>query len=419
MRLWLIPLFYVGGSVVLGLAVPRLEQAFLPDFTLNISVPSAQAYLSAVASGMMALMSIVFAMAFVMVQFNAIAYSPRLVVWLAHDHSLFHSLGIFAATFIYALVTLLWVDRGGSGTVPWISGVIVAVLLIFSMLLFSRLVQRLSDLQITNILAMVGAKGRSVIEDMFPLADEAGAIAVDNAGRHPGKLGEAVQELNYAGVPRTVAKLDIKKLRQLLQDADGVAVLSCAVGDTLADGTRLLTIHATRMTIPEAALLSAIHLDRERTFEQDPKYPIRLLVDIAIRALSPAINDPTTAVQTLDQIEDLLRRLGRRNLDTGQIYDDAGKLRIVFPTPSWEDYLSLSFDEIRQYGSGSVQVMRRLRAVLSGLASSLRDPARVEAVENYRKHLDRSIGHSTLDSADRAKAHQEDRQGLGVTRHEP
>src|SRR5688572_27359931 len=107
MRLWLIPLFYVVGSVALGIAVPRLEQAFFPGFTLNIAVPSAQAYLSAVASGMMALMSIVFAMAFVMVQFNAIAYSPRLVVWLAHDHSLFHSLGIFAATFIYALVTLV------------------------------------------------------------------------------------------------------------------------------------------------------------------------------------------------------------------------------------------------------------------------------------------------------------------------
>jgi len=257
-----------------------------------------------------------------------------------------------------------------------------------------------------------------VIEAMFPLADDAGTIALEHSERHADELGEAIQELNYEGVPRTISRFDIQKLRQLLQDADGVAVLSCAVGDSLADGTRLLSIHGARKTIPEAKLLSAIHLDRERTFEQDPKYPIRLLVDIAIRALSPAINDPTTAVQTLDQIEDLLRRLGRRKLDTGQVHDEAGKLRIVFPTPTWDDYLSLSFDEIRQYGSGSVQVMRRLRAVLSGLTSSLSDPARVKAVEAYRKHLDRAIGHSVLDSADRAKAHQEDRQGLGVTRHE-
>jgi len=140
-------MFYVALSVVLGLLLPWPEQAFLAAHTLNISVASAQAYLSAVASGMMALMSIVFAMAFVMVQFRAIAYSPRLVVFMADDHSLFHALGIFAATFIYALVTLAWVDRNGSGTGPLFSSILVAILLIVSMLLFSRLVQRLSDLQ--------------------------------------------------------------------------------------------------------------------------------------------------------------------------------------------------------------------------------------------------------------------------------
>jgi uncharacterized membrane protein len=418
MRLWLIPMMYVIGSVVLGIAIPRLEQAFLPDLTLNISVASAQAYLSAVASGMMALMSIVFAMAFVLVQFNAIAYSPRLVVWIAHDHSLFHSLGIFAATFIYALVTVLWVDRGGSGTVPLISAAIVAVLLIFSMLLFSRLVQRLSDLQITNILSMVGAKGRSIVEEMFPLLDEpeTGPSAVTE--RRSARLGPPNQELNYAGVPSSVARFEIRKLLGLMEEAGGVAVISCAVGDTIADGTLLLTIHGAHRQVPEAALMETILLARERTFDQDPKYPIRLLVDIAIKALSPAINDPTTAVQTIDQIEDLLRRLGRRKLDTGRVHDGSGTLRIVFPTPSWDDYLSLSFDEIRQYGSDSVQVMRRLRATLMGLISSLKDASRIEAAEKYLKHLDQAIGNSSLDSADRAMAQQEDRQGLGVTRHE-
>src|SRR5437667_5011318 len=114
MRLWLIPMIYVGGSVACGIALPRIEQAYLAAYTLNLSVASAQAYLSAAASGMMALMGIVFALAFVMVQFSAIAYSPRLVLWFARDQSLFHSLGIFAATFLYSLFTLGWVDRGGN-----------------------------------------------------------------------------------------------------------------------------------------------------------------------------------------------------------------------------------------------------------------------------------------------------------------
>jgi uncharacterized membrane protein len=95
------------------------------------------------------------------------------------------------------------------------------------------------------------------------------------------------------------------------------------------------------------------------------------LVDIGIRALSPAIDDPTTAVQALDQIEDLLRRLGGRQLDRGQAFDTLGMLRLTFPVPTWEGYLALSFDEIRQYGATSVQVVRRLRAARVGLADTI------------------------------------------------
>jgi uncharacterized membrane protein len=116
--------------------------------------------------------------------------------------------------------------------------------------------------------------------------------------------------------------------------------------------------------LPERELLRAIRLKGDRTFDQDPKYPIRLLVDIAIKALSPAINDPTTAVQAINQIEDLLLRLGGRNLDVGCVNDARGTLRLICQMPTWEDYLTLAFDEIRQYGAGSVQVMRRLRAAL-------------------------------------------------------
>src|SRR5262245_57486363 len=150
MRLWLIPMIYVGASVICGLTLPRIEQAYFPLRTLNLSLASAQAYLSAVASGMMALTGVVFAMAFVMVQFSAIAYSPRLVLWFARDRVLFHSLGAFAATFMYALFTLAWIDRGGSGTVPLISALIVAVLMNVYMLILVVLVHRLLDLQVTN-----------------------------------------------------------------------------------------------------------------------------------------------------------------------------------------------------------------------------------------------------------------------------
>src|SRR4051812_28542628 len=115
MPTWMIPMVYVGAAIVAGLFLPRLELAYLTPFEFGLSVSSAQAYLSAASSGMMALSGIVFSMAFVMVQFSAIAYSPRLVLWFARDPILFHALGVFAATFLYALSVLCWVDRSGSG----------------------------------------------------------------------------------------------------------------------------------------------------------------------------------------------------------------------------------------------------------------------------------------------------------------
>jgi uncharacterized membrane protein len=192
--------------------------------------------------------------------------------------------------------------------------------------------------------------------------------------------------------------------------------MKCAVGDTLVEGTRLLQVHGAESQLSEKTLMRAIHLERERTFDQDPKYPIRLLVDVAIKALSPAINDPTTAVQTIDQIEDLLLRLGQSDLDIGYAKDDDGIVRLVIPMPTWDDYLALAFDEIRQYGATSVQVIRRLRVTLFGLMESLSRAERVDAVRRYLAHLDLVVEHSPFDAEDRLTARQEDRQGLGLSR---
>ena len=220
MQPWFIPMFYVSGAVLGGLALPRIEQAYLSAYTLGLSVASAQALLSAAASGMMALTGIVFAMAFVMVQFSAIAYSPRLVLWFARDRTLFHALGAFTATFIYALFTLAWVDRGGSAKVPLFSMLLVGIMIITSMLLFARLMQRLGDLQIGNVLHLVGDQGRAVIGEMFRGLDDASAAA--HAAESPAStapLGRVTQTVKYFGKPRTVAKLDVDSLVALARSA--------------------------------------------------------------------------------------------------------------------------------------------------------------------------------------------------------
>jgi uncharacterized membrane protein len=419
MPLWLIPIAYTVVSLLAGLTLPRLEHTYLASYTHGMSVGSALAFFSSVSSGMMALTGIVFAIAFVMVQFSALAYSPRLVIMFASNPALYHTLGIFFATFAYSLTALAWTDRGGAGTVPLFSTLLVAVLLMVSMLAFARLVQSLNDLQIHNVLRKIGSRGRAVIGTMF--RSPATEARSDPAGGSDAPMTprSATQTLTYTGEPRVIARFDVSALVRLAQRADAVITMECGVGDTVLEGTVLLQVMDATQPLPERALLRAIHLATSRTFEQDPKYPIRLLVDIAIRALSPAVNDPTTAVQALDQIEDLLRRLGRRELDAGRAFDAAGRLRLLFPVPTWQDYLALAFDEIRHFGTTSVQVTRRLRAALMGVSDVTTLEERRNEVRRYLDHLDRSVGRSSFDDQDRASALLEDRQGLGLPRKRP
>jgi uncharacterized membrane protein len=177
-----------------------------------------------------------------------------------------------------------------------------------------------------------------------------------------------------------------------------------------------MQVYAAETEIPADELLAALQLRRERSFENDPKYAFRLLVDIAAKALSPAINDATTAVQALDQIEDLLQRLAQRHIDAGVYRDAAGTIRIIVPSSTWSDYLALAFDEIRQCGASQVQIARRMRAALNALEITTAGTPRADDVQRYLQRLNDSVESSDLGTADRIAAAAEDRQGLGVSR---
>jgi len=174
-----------------------------------------------------------------------------------------------------------------------------------------------------------------------------------------------------------------------------------------------LRVRGTRQSLDAEALAACIEVGDERTFQQDPKYALRLLVDIAIKALSSAINDPTTAVQALDHIEDLLLRLGRRRLDIGAFQDDTGRVRLVVPFPTWDDFLLLGLDEIRAYGAGSVQVMRRMKSLIKNLTEML-PPGRHETLKLWEQRLQSTIARSFADKMEKKDASVADRQGLGI-----
>ena len=408
---WGIPAAYAVVAVVAGLTLPRLEHHFLPRLQSGISPAAALAILSSVGSGMIALTGIVFALAFVMVQFSATAYSPRLVLWLSRDPVVWHSVGIFSATFLYSLAAIAWIDRPGSGGVPLLSSWLVIALLLLSVGMFIALIQRISLLQIQRMLGFTADHGRRVIDQMYP-ALEAAASTVNPAELETRPLRYLLQ---HTGSPQTFQGLDVRALLALSSASGAVVVLDSAVGDTLVEGTVMARVLGGNGALDKGALRHAFLLGDERTFDQDPKYAIRLLVDIAIRALSPAVNDPTTAVQALDQIEDLLRRLGRRRLEVQGLRDRSGSLRVTVQLPTWDDFLTLAFDEIRFYGATSVQVMRRMKALVADLIEDL-PPERRPSLRYWKRRLDETIAKSFGSEEEKQEASVEDRQGLGIPR---
>jgi uncharacterized membrane protein len=411
LSVWGIPALYAGVAMAAALIFPEHEARIFPGLSTALSVSAATAIFSSIASGMIALTGIVFSLTFVMVQFSATAYSPRLVLWVARDPVMSHALGIFTATFLYAIAALVGVDRGGSGRVPLISTVAVAVLLLASVGMFIALIQRIGLLQINRMLAFTGDQGRKVITAVYPPLNSRAAVI----GPEEFQLLPRAQMLVHDGAPRSLQAVDAAALVKLAKESGGVIEVLAAVGDTVFQSMPLLQVLGARKSIEERKLRSGIELGKQRTFEQDPKYALRLLVDIAIRALSPAVNDPTTAVQALDQIGDLLVRLGERQLEIGAYRDSDGNLRLVVPFPTWDDLLRLALDEILFCGATSVQVMRRMNALVTDLVLVVPKERRA-AIEFWDGRLKASIARSFVDGEARLEACNEDRQGLGVPR---
>ena len=144
-------------------------------------------------------------------------------------------------------------------------------------------------------------------------------------------------------------------------------------------------------------------------------FAFRILVDIALKALSPAINDPTTAVLAIDQLCRLLRLVGKRKLHGEVITDEAGQARVIFRTPNWQDYVHVACTEIRACGAANVQIARRLRAMLESLIDSLPEQ-RHPVLRQELDLLSRMVDAVYSLPEDRALASIPDAQGLGGSR---
>jgi uncharacterized membrane protein len=189
--------------------------------------------------------------------------------------------------------------------------------------------------------------------------------------------------------------------------------LPIAIGDAVPENDVIAEVHGDRVLDATTSLRGMVAIGLERTIDQDPGFVLRLMADIAVRALSPAVNDPTTAVQVLSRIQDLLRCIGKTYLRVpARPRDERGDVRVLLRAPRWEDYLALGVTEIRAYGGNSIQIVRALRRHLEDLHREVRPPYRAGVEEELRR-LEAVVETRFAASPDLDRALQGDAQGLG------
>ncbi|MGH3278879.1 MAG: DUF2254 domain-containing protein [Trebonia sp.] len=408
--LWIVPLACIVLAVAAGYGLPEVDRHLRSTIGIVFTPEAARSVLGAIASGMITFTGFVFSILLLAVQFGSTQFSPRMLRRFLRDPSTKAALGVFMATFSYALLVLRVIGTGAGGAyVPSNSVAVALVLLLASMLLFLRLVSRTT--QGLRVAVVVGELGRDlgrIVDRVYP--EPTGSSDVPWRPEFPAPA----RTVTYRGQPGVIQSVGFANLVERARAADAMIEMIPRFGDFIADGSPLLKVHGDRGSIDDRWLRGTVATGDERTMRQDPAFGFRLLADISARALSPGVNDPTTAVQVLDQIELLLRKLGSRRLVPGIRRDSEGTVRFAYAAPSWEDYLSLALDETRLYGQGSVQVMRRLRALLESLRESL-PGSRHSAVDAELALLDSAVARVYSDQADQRAAALGDRQGLGAT----
>ena len=398
-------------AVALGVTLPFLDDILGDEPSLPIALSAVEQILGAIVAGMITFTGIVFSAVLLAAQLQTTSYSPRLAATLRRDPVVIAALALPTATASYAMFALAAIGRQANdsgGEVASALTVGVALLLAFTTFGgFVALVQRAFDsTQIGGIFRAILRRTHHVIRDMHPIG------VATSAAPPPAVEGETVTEVLQSGPPGVLATIDREALVRLARDTGAFVQVVPMIGTYISPGGVVLRLRGGTGEPRDELARRVLVLARQRTIDQDPAFGLRMLVDIAIRGLSPAINDPTTAVQALDRIEALLIELHRRRPGPTIVVDSDDQPRGLFRAPTWEQYLELGLVEIRRYGAGSIQVARRLRGVYADLLEIAEDGERAR-VELEQRLLDEDLATAFPDSEEREIAGRADRLGLG------
>lgn len=404
--LWIVPLLAI--LLVLAIApVLRWLDGWLGWRISGLAPEGARSLYESVITLTLSFTVFTFGSLLVAIQVASGQLSPRIIATtLLRNNVVKYSVGLFVFTLIFAVMAL----NRLSTNVPDIISLMTAILGIACMATFLFLIDYAARLlRPVSILAFVGEEGLAVVNAVYPLPagdapDVTSELALSNNG--PRRV------VCHEGPAASVLAVDFATLVREAQRTDGIVEFVPRVGDFVAADDPLFVLHGTARAIDDRRLRTTVAFGLERTMEQDPLFSFRIMVDIALKALSPAINDPTTAVLAIDQIHRLLRVVGKRQLRGETIHDRRGRLRVVYRAPNWEDFVHLACDEIRMFGAGSIQVARRFRAMLDNLLLTL--PAhRHPPLEQEVRQLVVALERLYPQLEDLALARAPDSQGLG------
>lgn len=408
--LWFVPL--LGGMA--GVAVAQLAisvESLLPlPVTWQYRAGAAQGILSAIVGAMVSLLGFVVAIGVLVVQIATGTLSPRFMRLWYRDRLQKFVLATFVGTITLAFSLLRQVSAEQVPTLGVsVAGLGVLASLVLLLLYLNRFAHYLRPVGMGAEVARRGLREARKVTRL--------------ARRHFTDLGDraivtgepaAVVRVQRGGIIQAV---NLQRLITLAERYDCVFVLGASVGDFIPVGSQAVSVHTTGRAPSDRALLGLFVLGDERTIDDDPGFALRILVDVAIRALSPTLNDPTTAVQILDHIEVLLFELATM-VETGDrivLKDRQDRPRLLIPARGFVDYLQLAVTEIRQYGGRSTQVCRRLMVLLEALREAV-PPHRRAVVEVEMGALRRTIAAHFTDAAELTFALTGDRQGIGGPR---
>ena len=405
-NLWLVPLLGAVLGALLGGLVSTIDEHVDAPSVWTYSPETASNVLTAVVAAIAALTGFVVTVTVLVVQMATGTFSARYMRLWYRDRLLKATLATLIGTLTFSFALL---SRTEQDFVPdlgvTIAGWLVAACLLLFVLFFDRFIHRLRPVAVAELVARAG---RQAFDDAVRVADR------PEIRWEPHVTTADPTFVVRASQPGAIQAVDPDGLVVWAREHDATIVLVRAVGDFVSPGTTLMRVYggARDLGAAQHELEGLIALGDERTIEQDPAFAIRIMVDIAIRALSPAVNDPTTAVQILNHLEGLLATIGATDFARRAESAEGERIAVVMRARRWDDYLALGVTEIREYGASSIQVMRRLRATLLELHEAVREEHRA-AVDDELCRLDAALGERWSDSVDRDRARAADGQGMG------